>query len=100
MEKLPNDASVNLGRRSLDQAVSSTYYKMGQCYIKLEQFDKALESFEKTIELNPNDLNSYYNVAEFYFYIKHLKEIIEFTRNRLKRSPILSTATSNSVMLT
>jgi Ca-activated chloride channel family protein len=47
-----------------DNQKSNVYYNMGNSYVKQQKLKESIESYKKSLRLNPNDMDSKYNLAE------------------------------------
>lgn len=62
-------------------------YNKGIDYYGTGQFDKAIESFRNAIDLEPNYIDAYYNLATTFEYLKQYEASVSMFRELLNRKP-------------
>ena len=62
-------------------------YNKGIDYYGTGQFDKSIESFRKAIDLEPNYIDAYYNLATTFEYLKQYEASVSMFRELLNRKP-------------
>lgn len=65
------DSILVLANRAIDydSQLAEAYRLRGCCYLETGKLEQATEEFNKALELNPNDLNSYYHKGRISHYL-------------------------------
>lgn len=92
--KLAEKALECLNNKKIEDNTTKAlyYYSIGIIYSELYTYDKSvenkvIENYKKSIELNENDYNPYYNLANFYDSIGNKKEAINYYNKSISINP-------------
>lgn len=92
--KLVEKALECLNNKKIEDNITKAlyYYNIGIIYSELYTYDKSvenkvIENYKKSIELNENDYNPYYNLANFYDSIGKKKEAIDYYKKSIEINP-------------
>ena len=92
--KLAEKALECLNNKKIEDNITKAlyYYNIGIIYSELYTYDKSvenkvIENYKKSIELNENDYNPYYNLANFYDSIGNKEEAIDYYEKSIEINP-------------
>lgn len=92
--KLAEKALECLNNKKIEDNITKAlyYYSIGIIYSELYTYDKSvenkvIENYKKSIELNENDYNPYYNLANFYDSIGNKEEAIDYYEKSIEINP-------------